>query len=167
MFSGFLGTRATLMFDLVVVAMAVILPLLGLSILCVQRGLYSLHRGMQISLATVLLVAVMAFEVDVRLSQGTPTDWRNLAASSPYYPAGVLWALGIHLCFSVTTPLLWGVVIIRAWRNFPEGPQPGQHSPSHRFWGWLASAGMVLTAVTGWIFYYLAFVAAGSASSSG
>jgi hypothetical protein len=51
------------------------------------------------------------------------------------------------------------MVIVQALRKFPKPPQPGMHSSSHKFWGWLASIGMFLTAVTGWIFYYLAFVA--------
>jgi uncharacterized membrane protein YozB (DUF420 family) len=36
---------------------------------------------------------------------------------------------------------------------------PGPHSPAHRRVAPIAAAGMFCTAVTGWLFYYLAFVA--------
>ncbi len=67
-------------------------------------------------------------------------------------------ALYIHLVFSVSSAVLWPVVIVRALRNFPDPPQPGAHSAWHRRWGWVATIDMVLTAVTGWVFYWLAFV---------
>jgi putative membrane protein len=50
-------------------------------------------------------------------------------------------------------------VIIQGLRKFPRPPAPGVHSTSHKFWGWLAAISMSMTAITGWIFYYLAFVA--------
>ncbi len=43
--------------------------------------------------------------------------------------------------------------------NFPNPPVPGPHSPWHRRYARLAALDMICTAVTGWIFYYLAFVA--------
>jgi uncharacterized membrane protein YozB (DUF420 family) len=67
--------------------------------------------------------------------------------------------LAIHLFFAVTTTVLWLAVIVRALRKFPSPPAPCDHSASHMFWGRLAAIDMALTALTGWIFYYLAFVA--------
>ncbi|MGD9649122.1 MAG: DUF420 domain-containing protein, partial [Pirellulales bacterium] len=67
--------------------------------------------------------------------------------------------LYVHLVFSVSTAVLWIVVTVRALRNFPTPPQPGRHSDAHVRWGRLAMWDMVATVVTGWIFYYLAFVA--------
>ncbi len=65
----------------------------------------------------------------------------------------------MHLSFAVPTLLLWIVVVVAAWRRFPNPPQPGSHSRWHARMGWLAVIGMTLTAVTGWVFYGLAFVA--------
>ena len=66
---------------------------------------------------------------------------------------------GIEATGRYPTAVLWTVVIVQALRKFPRPPQPGQHSAAHKFWGWLAVIEMFMTAVTGWIFYYLAFVA--------
>jgi uncharacterized membrane protein YozB (DUF420 family) len=161
---GFLGTRASLMLDLVVVAMAVVLPVLGASIALVKyRRQYALHKRIQLTLGAVLLVTVIAFETDMRIN-----GWRGRAAASPYWPAAgdttgatnwVGWALGVHIFFAATTTLLWAVVIARALKHFPHPPAPAAHSAWHRRWGKLAAIDMLLTALTGWLFYWLAFVA--------
>ena len=42
----------------------------------------------------------------------------------------------------------------------PSPPAPCPYSPTHIFWARLAAIDMTLTTLTGWLFYYLAFVAA-------
>ena len=136
-----------------------ILPVLGWSIWQVRRTRqYARHRRLQVSLATILLVAVGAFELDVRVN-----GWRHLAVESPYFGSEGDWGLVypsliVHLFFAVSTVMLWTFVIVTALLRFPNPPLPGKHSPSHVFWGRLAAWDMVLTAVTGWVFYWLAFV---------
>ncbi len=67
--------------------------------------------------------------------------------------------LAIHLVFAVSTALLWIYVIVQALRKIPNPPAPCAYSPTHKRWARLAAADMTLTALTGWTFYYLAFVA--------
>jgi uncharacterized membrane protein YozB (DUF420 family) len=97
----------------------------------------------------------VVFEVDIRLL----SDWRLRAAPSPWWPAGVLTALGIHLVFAVSSLALWAWVLWEAVKRFPVPPAPGTHGPRHRRMARLAAADLVLTAVTGSVFYWLAFVA--------
>ncbi len=158
---GFLGGRGSFMLDVVFLAMFVVVPVLLTSIFLVKaRRQFALHKRLQIVTASVLLVAVLLFEVDIRFN-----GWVHRAALSPYFdvnnkwgcPAGI--SLIVHLSFAVPTLLLWIVVVAGALRNFSRPPQPGPHSRWHARWGWLAALGMVLTAVTGWVFYWLAFVA--------
>ena len=150
---GFLGTRASLMMDLVVVAMALVLPVMWWSIGQVRRGRYVLHRRVQIVLSAALLIAVVGFEIDVRLN-----GWQARATGGVGSPTTAVWtALWIHLAFAISTALLWPVVVWRALRNFPTPPRPAEHSASHRRWGRLAAWDMTGTAVTGWGFYWLAF----------
>ncbi len=157
---GFLGTRATLMLDFVVVAMFAVLPVLGWSIYLVKyRAKYALHKRIQLTLGLVLLVTVLLFEADMRVN-----GWRDRALASPYigHDGSLDWvttALGIHLCFAVTTSALWAVVIAQALRYFPTPPAPNAHSRWHRRYAKLAAIDLLMTAVTGWIFYWLAFVA--------
>jgi len=157
---GFLGSRASFMLDVVALAMVGVLPVLGWSIYLVKyRAQYALHKKLQLSLGIVLLITVALFEVDMRIN-----GWRHRAAASPFSGQEgttdwVLVALGVHLCFAVTTAVLWVIVIVQALRHFAKPPVPGPHSVWHRRFGKLAAIDMLCTAVTGWIFYWLAFVA--------
>jgi putative membrane protein len=157
---GFLGTRASFMLDVVSLAMLLVLPILAASIYLVKyRRQYDLHKRIQLILGSLLLVAVLLFEADMRIN-----GWRDRAEASPYMGHGsaVDWvtiALGIHLCFAVTAALLWIVVIAQALRRFARPPMPNDHSAWHRRLGKWAAYDMLCTAVTGWFFYWLAFVA--------
>lgn len=157
---GFLGTRASLMLDVVALAMVLLVPILAVSIYLVKvRKQYALHKKIQLALGMVLLVTVTIFEVDVRIN-----GWRHRAEASPYasHEGSTDWvmvSLAIHLCFAVSSALLWIAVIFRALKNFPVPPVPGPHSAWHKRWAWMAAIDMSCTAVTGWVFYYLAFVA--------
>ena len=159
---GFLGTRGSLMLDVVFLAMFLVVPVLLFSVYQVKyRGQFQLHKRMQLILGTVLLLAVGAFEADMRFF----TDWKVLAEPSPFFDRANPWScpvgisLIVHLSFAIPTLLLWIVVIVLALRHFPSPPVPGVHSAWHRRWGMIATAGMILTAVTGWVYYYLAVVA--------
>ena len=90
------------------------------------------------------------------------TDWQELASHSPYFASPFNWvklALVVHLCFAVPTAFLWVYVVWHALAKIPDPPGPSKHSGRHKRFGWLAVWGMAGTAVTGWIFYYLAFMA--------
>ncbi len=65
----------------------------------------------------------------------------------------------MHLLVAVPTLVLWVVVIARALVSFPQPARPSPHSRQHIFWARLAAVGTVLTALTGWTFYALAFAA--------
>lgn len=153
---GLLPTRGSVMLDFVFLAMFVIVLVLGVSIYLVRyRRLFELHKQIQVTTGIVLLVVVVAFEVDIRFY----TDWQALAAPSSLSAETIRRLLWIHLFFAVPTPFLWVFVIWHGLTKFPRPATPGPYSRTHIFWGWLAVIGMVLTAITGWIFYYAAFVA--------
>jgi len=153
---GFLGSRASFGMDLVLVGLIALLPVLAWSIHLVRhRRDYAAHRRLQLFIAAALFAAIVVFEIDVRLV----SDWKVRAAPSPWWPGGVLAALGIHLVFAISSLVLWVWVLWEAVLRFPTPPVPGSHGPRHRGMARLAAADLVLTAVTGTIFYVLAFVA--------
>jgi hypothetical protein len=155
---GFLGTRASFGMDLVLVGLIALLPVLAWSIHLVRNRAYTAHKRLQIFIAAALLVAIVVFEIDVRLI----SDWKVRAAAgglNPWWPAGALTALGIHLVFAISTLVLWVWVIWEAFLRFPVPAAPGSHGSRHRFMARLAALDLVLTAVTGSVFYWLAFVA--------
>lgn len=159
---GFLGFRTSFMLDFVVVSLILIVPVLVYSLFAVKvRQRYELHRRLQLLLGAVLLVAVGLFEVDLQWVQG---GWLNvvgkrevkLTAEQLVFARQVLY---LHLCFAISTPLLWATTIGLALRHMPSPPQPSPHSRLHQTLGWLSTIDIVLTSVTGLGFYYVAFVA--------
>ena len=159
---GFLGPDAsTFMLDFVVTALVLIVPALVVSLYLVKvRRNYVAHRNLQLVLAGALLVAVIAFEVDVRMHGG----WREIVgARTPALSADqfetVKRTLYVHLIFAISTPLLWGTTIALALKRMPKPPAPCEHSRLHKTLGWLSVIDLVMTSATGLLFYYRAFIA--------
>jgi len=152
--NGFLGSRASIMLDVVFLAMFGVLPVMAVSIGLARFGKrYAWHKRIQITLAVVLLAAVAAFEIDMQFISG----WQTRAMPSPYWPTGVKTSLYIHLVFSISTFFLWLYVVIGALKSVPNPPAPSPYSRRHIFWARLGAIDLTLTAITGWIFYWLAF----------
>ncbi|HEV7280725.1 MAG TPA: DUF420 domain-containing protein [Pirellulaceae bacterium] len=154
--------RGSLMLEAVVIAMLVVTLALAFSIAAARLGKrYRLHRTVQIVLTICLAVTLIAFEADMRFV----TDWRALADGSPWYDRGrfsvVDAALAVHLCFAIPAPFVWAATLGLALRRFGRNVAPGPYSRGHRRWGWISATLMGLTTLTGWIFFYLAFVATG------
>ncbi len=92
---GFLGTRASLGMDVVLVGLFATFPLLAWSVHLVRhRRDYAGHKRLQLAIVAALLAAIVVFEVDIRLL----SDWKVRAAPSPFWPRGVLVALGCIWC---------------------------------------------------------------------
>lgn len=153
--AGFLGTRGNLLMDTVVVAI-VLTPFLFLwAVRLAKRGRYTQHRNFQTGLLGVLLVVVILFEVDVRLSGGT----EGFLAGSPYLGTPLLkWLLRIHVVVAVATTLLWLAIAVQAWRARMD-LNPLAFSAAHRRRGYWVFAGVIFTAVSGVWLYWLGFVA--------
>ena len=162
MSSGFLGFDSSFMLDFVVSALALIVPVLLYSLWVVKvHKQYRLHRNLQLGLGIILLIAVGAFELDMRLHGG----WERIVNKDPEDPRltgdalrHVRLVLYTHLIFAISTPVLWAVTIIQALRRFANPPLPGPHSRLHKTLGWLSVGDIVLTSATGLWFYYVAFV---------
>jgi uncharacterized membrane protein YozB (DUF420 family) len=143
------------MMDVVTLGMVAVVPLLAWSLYLVKaRRAYASHGRIQKALGLTLLVVVTLFELEVRFH-----GWREQAKPSPYFGTVLFPVLYVHLFFAVSTSLLWIYTLAAAWRGFGRAMTPGPHSPAHRRVAPIAAAGMFCTAVTGWLFYYLAFVA--------
>ncbi|MCA9079871.1 MAG: DUF420 domain-containing protein [Planctomycetaceae bacterium] len=158
---GFLGNDASFMLDFVVVALVLVVPVLLYSLFVVKvQHKYGLHKFLQIALGAILLVAVLAFEVDMRLHGG----WEQIINKDPAAPrlseaqlADVRQVLYVHLIFAISTPFLWGTTLVLALKRFGKPPIPGAHSRLHKTLGWLSVLDLVATSATGLWFYYVAF----------
>ena len=152
--NGILPTRGSVMLDIVFITMFLVVPIMFWSIRLAKQGHYQLHKQVQIATAVVLLLAIVAFEVDIRLR-----GWIHLTEESSFDINTIKLILYVHLTFAIPTPVLWIIVIFKALKRFPKPPGPDEHSTQHKKLGWIAVCGMTLTSLTGWVFYYVAFIA--------
>jgi uncharacterized membrane protein YozB (DUF420 family) len=141
--------------DVVVVAI-ILTPLLFIwAVRLARRGQYVRHRNLQTGLLGTLLVAVVLFELDIRLSGGT----QAFMAGSPYLGSALLsWLLRVHVLVAVLTFGLWCFLVVQAWRARMD-LHPALFTSLHRRRGYWVFAGTVFTAVSGVWLYWLGFVA--------
>jgi uncharacterized membrane protein YozB (DUF420 family) len=160
MTDGFLGYKASFMLDVVVVSLLLVVPLLVWSLFLVKvRRNYVAHRSLQTLVGVVLLVAVSAFEVDMRRQGGIDGILAKRTVSlTPDQRASFNVLLAVHLVFAVTTVLLWGTTLILAWKRMPSPPAPCDHSHLHKRLGWLSALDITATAVTGLLVYYFGII---------
>ena len=102
------------MLDAVFLAMFLVVPVMFWSIRLAKQGKLELHKKIQITTAVILLVAVLAFEVDMRLN-----GWIDYTHGSAYVKSTIMTFLYVHLAFAIPTPFLWIVVIVKALKKFP------------------------------------------------
>ena len=154
--SGFLWfSRASIMLDIVSVGMLLILPLLTYSLWLVKKKRnFKKHKTLQVSMGLGLLIVVLLFEIDIRIN-----GWTHLAEPSPYYDNILFPFLFFHVTIASITTLLWLATIVTALKKFPNPPQTATFSPTHIKMARVSAFFMYLTGITGWIFYWMAFVA--------
>ena len=148
------------MLDIVVCALAVVIPTLLASLYAVKlRRNYSLHKLLQIVLGAVLLLTVGLFEVDMRLHGGIAGILAN--RSRPLSSAELTSfyrLLYVHLFFAISTVVLWATTLGLAVRRMPSPPGPCRHSRMHKTLGWISAVDITLTSVTGLLVYYYGFM---------
>ncbi len=141
--AGFLGTRADVLLDIVIVSLVVVVPVLIYSWTKVRQKQYALHKGVQLTLLAVLTVAVGVFEADMN---GLGGIFVATAASSYAGTPTLNFWIYLHTAFAILTTLLWFVLAIASVMKFPKPPQPNAFSGTHRVFGRL---GMITMAITG------------------
>ncbi len=150
------------MLDVVVCALVLVMPVLAFSLYLVKvPQKFVWHRNIQIVLGVVLLITIVAFEIDLQIVHG---GWRNIVVKNhPEFSdqqmdfvQKVLW---VHLVFAGSTPLFWAATIFLALKRMPSPPGLCAHSPLHKKLGWISVIDITLTSLTGLLFYYHAFVA--------
>ncbi|MCB1624541.1 MAG: hypothetical protein KDI32_08135 [Pseudomonadales bacterium] len=135
---GFLGTRADLLLDLVILSLLLVVPVLLYSWSRVRRGNYGVHKALQLAVFVVLGSAVLAFELHMRQLGGI----FEATKESTYAGTAVLngW-IYVHTAFSVSMALVWIIVVAGALYFFPNPPRPIKGSRAHR---WMGRLGMLL-----------------------
>lgn len=150
---GFLGSRADVLFDTLVVSLVIVLTVLAYSLGRARKGRYRTHRALQLGIGLAVALELVAFELDIRLRGG----WTALVSGNTLAGTGVLkLVLGVHLVFAISTVVLWIPLISVSLPRFSSGDLPGGFSRRHRLWGKIAAVDMALTCLTA-VAVYIAF----------
>ena len=154
--AGFLGTRADILVDLVMISFVLILPILILSWWLVRKKKdYSNHRRIQLYLGITLGIVVAIFEYDLSMSGGI----FEMTKGSIYEGSALLnWTIYIHTGFAVAATILWAGLIIVSLLKFGRPPKPGAFSGTHRLLGRSGMFVMFMAGITSPPLYYFGFM---------
>lgn len=150
------GARCSVLMDIVVVSMIVILPLLWYSYKKVRfERQYRLHKNIQLTMFIILFFVVLLFEYDMQRSGAIFEMVKGSAYENTFFLNFMIY---FHTFLSITTSLIWLVLIILSLIKFGSNPRPGRFSKTHKLWGRIGMWDMALTCVTGLILYIFGFV---------
>lgn len=153
---SFLGARCDVLMDIVVISMAVILPLLWYSLKKVKHDHnYRLHKRIQLYMFIILFFVVILFEYDMKANGGIFEMVKGSAYEGTFFLNFMIY---FHTLLSITTSLIWIVLIIASLIKFDKNPKPNKFSKRHKFWGRIGMWDMTLTCITGLILYVYGFI---------
>lgn len=143
------GARCDIFMDIVVVSMAIILPLLWYSMKKVKHEkAYGLHKRIQLIMFSVLFVVVLLFEYDMQQNGGIFEMVKGSSYEGTFFLNFMIY---FHTFLSITTSLIWILLIIVSLIKFDKSPRPNSFSKAHKFWGRIGMWDMALTCITGLI----------------
>ncbi|MEE6188036.1 hypothetical protein PIECOFPK_01848 [Mycovorax composti] len=153
---SFLGARCDILMDIVVISMFIILPLLWYSFkkVKVERN-YKLHKNIQLIMFVILFFVVLLFEYDMQQNGGIFEMVKGSSYEGTFF---LNFTIYFHTFLSITTSIIWTVLIIASLIKFGKNPRPGKFSKTHRLWGKIGMWDMALTCITGLILYIYGFL---------
>lgn len=127
------GARCDILMDIVVVSMVIILPLLWYSVKKVKHDHnYKLHKNIQLTMFTILFFVVLLFEYDMKQNGGIFAMVRGSAYEGTFFLNFMIY---FHTFLSITTSLIWLILIPVSLKKFGKNPRPGKFSKTHKLWG--------------------------------
>ena len=153
---SFLGARCDALMDIVVISMTIILPLLYFSMKKVKHDRdYKTHKMIQLIMFIVLFFVVIIFEYDMKAHGGIFEMVKGSSYEGTFFLNFMIY---FHTFLSITTSLIWIILIGFSLKKFPNPPKPNHFSKTHKFWGRIGIWDMALTCITGLILYIFGFM---------
>ncbi len=147
---GFLGTRGNFVIDLVMTISGFLPFFMLFAFYLAAIGKKHLHKYLQIILFSTVLILVVALETSLQFG-----GLSNISKQSPYSGTIELTILFIvHLIFATSSFLGWLWLIIKSAKRYPDA-----FDFDHKKWGKILFWDIVLMVITGWILYWMTFVA--------
>jgi putative membrane protein len=152
---GFLGTRAPLFMDIIVIVEGLLPFLIGLTIWFAIKNMYRLHRSLQIVLFLITMVSLVYFKYGMYRAGGFEFYMKGSSIDLTI----AFYFLVFHIIIASTTLLLWFMTMKFASADTKRRALPGLYSSDHKKSGRRLAMGIVLTSITGIGVYYMLFIA--------
>lgn len=146
--------RAPIILTILALALFFVVPTLLWSLRQARLGKYQVHKRTQIGTSTAIFILLIFFEMQIPGS-----DWIKQTAQSSFPEATIRSYLSVHKSIAISTTLLWTMTFLLAFWRTPNPPRPSTHSKVHKIMGTSSAVMLIITAISGWIFYWMAFIA--------
>ncbi len=153
--TGFLDTRASLSMDIIVLFLAILPLLSGVSIVFAIRKHIKVHQVSQFLLFFLTLISLVLFTYIVHYNKGFETLLQESSINSSI----ALALLVAHIIISLSTLTLWLFALIYALSDRERRGLPGVYSVSHAKAGKRVFKGILLMALSSVGIYWVLFVA--------
>ena len=152
---GFLGTRAPLFMDIIVVIVGALPFLITFTIWLAMNGMYRLHRFAQTVLFLVTIVTLVYFKYGMYMAGGFEFYIKNSSIDSTL----AFYFLIFHIIIASITLIMWFALIKFASEDNKRRALPGLYSDSHKKSGKRLAFAIFLTSITGVCVYWMLFIA--------
>lgn len=160
MIDGFLGTRASLYPDIVVVSLFLVLPAFIYGAYLAKQGKTKAHAAIMSLVFGVLFLVVLGF---IYWNQALNTSHPPIK-DSPLYKSFYIPFTIFHIVIAISSLILGSFQVLTAW--FWREPKAdgelcfksSKHRKIHKVGGWIALLLFTLVAVTGCVIYYFRYV---------
>lgn len=155
---GFLGTRADFLSDLLILALGVIVPALGVGYVYGRQRKVRMHRAIMIAVFAVVILYVIVYETHFLLAGGLAYLESFIRVDRTTYYA----QLAIHVAVAAVALVLGGRIIARANRQLIRKDDrlafAAQEATLHVRRGYWELGLLLVTVLTGLVSYYYTFV---------
>lgn len=141
----------------IMLTVAILAPIAAMcAVSLIRKGKYRKHIRIQKTIFWICMVAVLLFEIYIRISGGSG----SLIKESIYTDTKFFrLILNAHIAGAVFTYLLWIVMIIISNRKYKMAKKlPGKFSKTHKALGYLTIFGLFYTAISALIVCVFAFL---------
>ncbi len=151
--NGFLGTRGDFLSDLLICALAIIVPLLLFAIQSGRVRRIKIHHTVMLAIYYTVVAYVIVYEVNMLAKGGMEFLEANVRMDKNIY-----WIVtGFHVLLGAITLILGGITI-RLGMRAQASVLNLEVKKRHRKTGWTTFFLLFFTSVTGLVVYYLTFV---------
>jgi putative membrane protein len=153
--AGFLGTRAPLFMDIIVLVVGLLPFLISFSIWFSTKRMYKLHQFLQTVLFLATIIVLIYFKYGMHEAGGFDFFIKGSSINS----SAAFYFLIFHIIIASITLIMWFIMIRFSIADRRRRGLPGLYSRDHKKSGKRLAFAILMTSITGVIVYWMLFIA--------